>query len=82
MIDRNNVGHVCLSPSSQAALADALRTGVKSRRNLLCDVISYSTAASQSARSVENLVRCLVQWFRKMKDIEEEPSLPHSYKSV
>ncbi|XP_071347004.1 telomerase protein component 1-like isoform X1 [Trachinotus anak] len=65
-----------------AALADALRTGVKSRRNLVCDVISYSTAASQSARSVENLVRCLVQWFRKMKDTEKESPLPHSYKDL
>ncbi|KAG7220866.1 hypothetical protein INR49_031318 [Caranx melampygus] len=65
-----------------AALADALRTGVKSRRNLVCDVISYSTAASQSACSVENLVRCLVQWFRKMKDTEEESPLPHFYKDL
>ncbi|XP_056246593.1 telomerase protein component 1 isoform X2 [Seriola aureovittata] len=65
-----------------AALADALRTGVKSRRNLVCDVIFYSTAASQSARSVENLVRCLVQWFRKMKDTEKESPLPHSYKDL
>ncbi|XP_067462602.1 telomerase protein component 1 [Thunnus thynnus] len=65
-----------------AALADALRTGVKSRRNLVCDVISYSTAASQSARSVENLLRCLVQWLRKMKDAEEESSFPLSYKDL
>ncbi|XP_070774707.1 telomerase protein component 1 [Enoplosus armatus] len=65
-----------------AALAEALRTGVKSRKNLVCHVISYSTAASQSARSVENLLRCLVQWLRKMKDTEEESALPHSYKEL
>ncbi|XP_026229628.1 telomerase protein component 1-like isoform X2 [Anabas testudineus] len=64
-----------------AALADALRSGVKSKRNLVCDVISYSTAASQSARSVENLLRCLIQCFRKMKDTEKEP-LPHTYKDL
>ncbi|XP_070701511.1 telomerase protein component 1 [Pempheris klunzingeri] len=65
-----------------AALADSLRTGVKSRTNLVCDVISYSTAASQSARSVKNLLRCLVQWLRKMKDTEEESPLPQSYKDL
>ncbi|XP_028988903.1 telomerase protein component 1 [Betta splendens] len=64
-----------------AALADALRTGVKSKTKLVCDVIAYSTAASQSARSVENLLRCLIQWLRKMKDSETEP-LPHSYKDL
>ncbi|KAM6989331.1 telomerase protein component 1 [Tautogolabrus adspersus] len=66
-----------------AALAETLRTGVKSRNNLACDVISYSTAASQSARSVENLLRCLVQWLKKMKDSEEEEApLPSSYKDL
>ncbi|XP_031721049.1 telomerase protein component 1 [Anarrhichthys ocellatus] len=65
-----------------AALADSLRTGVKSRKNLVCDVISYSTAASQSARSVENLLRFLVRWLRKMKDTKEESPLPHSYKDL
>ncbi|XP_054870069.1 telomerase protein component 1 isoform X2 [Amphiprion ocellaris] len=66
-----------------AALADALRTEVKSKRNIAYDVISYSTAASQSARSVENLLQCLVQWLRKMKDSERESSpLPHSYKDL
>ncbi|KAM7411194.1 hypothetical protein PAMA_021262 [Pampus argenteus] len=64
-----------------AALADALRTGVKSRRNRVCEVIAYSTAASQSARSVENLLRCLVRWLRKMKDAEESP-FPLSYKDL
>ncbi|KAK2822732.1 hypothetical protein Q5P01_022797 [Channa striata] len=65
-----------------AALADALRTGVKSKKNLVCDVLSYSTAASQSARSVENLLRCFTQWFRKMNDTEKESPLPHSYKDL
>ncbi|XP_058486983.1 telomerase protein component 1 [Solea solea] len=65
-----------------AALADALRTGVESRNKLACDVISYSTAASQSARSVENLLRCLIQWFRKFKDTEQQLPLPHSYKDL
>ncbi|CAK6973113.1 LOW QUALITY PROTEIN: telomerase protein component 1 [Scomber scombrus] len=65
-----------------AALADALRTGIKSRKNLVCDVISYSTAASQSARSVENLLRCLVRKLRKMKDAEEESPFPISYKDL
>lgn len=65
-----------------AALADALRTGVKSRTNFTCDVISYSTAASQSAHSVESLLRCFVQCLRRMKDTEEESPLPHSYKDL
>ncbi|XP_034009134.1 telomerase protein component 1 [Trematomus bernacchii] len=65
-----------------AALADSLRTGVNSRKNFACHVISYSTAASQSARSVENLLRCLVQGLRKMKDTEEESPLPHSYRDL
>lgn len=65
---------------SQAALAGALRTGAKSRANLVCDVISYSTAASQSARSVENLLQFLVRWLREMKGAEEESPFPQSYK--
>ncbi|XP_029930833.1 telomerase protein component 1 [Myripristis murdjan] len=65
-----------------AALANALRMGDKSKRKLGCDVISYSTAASQSARSVENLLRCLVHWLRRRKDTEEEPPLPLSYKDL
>ncbi|XP_034743030.1 telomerase protein component 1 isoform X2 [Etheostoma cragini] len=65
-----------------AALADTLRAGGKSRKNLVCDVISYSTAASQSARSVGNLLRCLVQWLRKMKNTEEESPLPRSNKDL
>ncbi|XP_053293523.1 telomerase protein component 1 isoform X3 [Pleuronectes platessa] len=65
-----------------AALADALRTRDKSKSNLVCDVISYSTAASQSARSVQNLLRCLVQWFRKIRNTEKKSPLPHSYKDL
>lgn len=68
--------------STQAALANALGTGDKSKRSLGCDVISYSTASSQSARSVENLLRCLIQWLRKMKDTEEESPLPQTYQWV
>ncbi|XP_029970143.1 telomerase protein component 1-like isoform X2 [Salarias fasciatus] len=65
-----------------AGLAEALRTGQKSRRNLVCRVVSYSTAASQSARSGENLVGCLVQLLRKIKDTQEESPLPRSYKDL
>ncbi|PWA30048.1 hypothetical protein CCH79_00009700, partial [Gambusia affinis] len=65
-----------------AALADSLRTGLKSKTNLHCDVVSYSTAASQSARSVENLLRCLAQWLRNNKHTEEESPLPHLYKDL
>ncbi|XP_051276117.1 telomerase protein component 1 [Dicentrarchus labrax] len=65
-----------------AALAETLRTGVKSRTNFVCDVISYSTAASQSARSVETLLQCLIRWLREIKDTEEESPLPHSYKDL
>ncbi|KAM4729089.1 telomerase protein component 1 [Anableps anableps] len=63
-----------------AALAGSLRSGTKSKTNLCCDVISYSTAASQSARSVENLLRCLAQWRRNNKP--GESSLPHLYKDL
>ncbi|XP_074545467.1 telomerase protein component 1-like [Halichoeres trimaculatus] len=65
-----------------AALAEALRSGGKSRTNLVCDVISYSTAASQSARSVENLLRFLIQCLRKMKQTEEDAPLPQSYRDL
>ncbi|XP_076004494.1 telomerase protein component 1 isoform X2 [Genypterus blacodes] len=65
-----------------AALANALRSGDKSKRNLGCDAVSYSTASSQSARSVENLLRCLIQWLRKMKDMEEEAPLPQTYQDL
>lgn len=69
-----------LSLSTQAALADGLRNGVKSRTNLACDIIAYSTAASQSARSVENLLRFLVRRLRRMNDTKEASPLPRSYK--
>ncbi|XP_062413709.1 telomerase protein component 1 isoform X2 [Pungitius pungitius] len=61
-----------------AALADSLRT----RSNLACDVVAYSAAASQSARSVENLLRFLVRRLRRMSDAGESPPLPHSYKDL
>ncbi|XP_041659793.1 telomerase protein component 1 [Cheilinus undulatus] len=65
-----------------AALAETLRTGGKSKKNRICDVISYSTAASQSAHSVENLLHYLVQWLKKKKDDEEERPPPKSYKDL
>ncbi|MCJ8740420.1 hypothetical protein PDJAM_G00058670 [Pangasius djambal] len=55
-----------------AALAHALQTPNKIKKTPMCDVISYSTAASQSASGVEPLLRCLVQWLRKRKQQEEE----------
>lgn len=65
---------------SQAALAVALRAERKSRELPECNVISYSASASQSARSVENLLRCLVQWLRKVRATDADSPLPHSYK--
>ncbi|XP_015251183.1 PREDICTED: telomerase protein component 1 [Cyprinodon variegatus] len=65
-----------------AALAEAIRSGLKSKTKLCCDVISYSTAASQSARSVGNLLRCLVQCLREIKHTQEESPLPHLYKDL
>ncbi|KAM4557504.1 telomerase protein component 1-like [Fundulus diaphanus] len=65
-----------------AALADAIRSGRKSNPDLRCDVISYSTAASQSARSVENLLRCLAQWLRKIRRTNTESPLPHVYRDL
>ncbi|KAK1786294.1 hypothetical protein P4O66_017995 [Electrophorus voltai] len=59
-----------------AALSHALRTPDKTKKVPVCDVISYSTAASLSACSIEHLLRCLVQWLRKRKEQEEE--LPSS----
>ncbi|KTF83124.1 hypothetical protein cypCar_00047657, partial [Cyprinus carpio] len=56
-----------------AALAQALKTSVKNRKAPLCDVISYSTDASQSACRIVQLLRCLVQWLRKRKDNAELP---------
>ncbi|KAM9469252.1 telomerase protein component 1-like isoform 2-T2 [Clarias gariepinus] len=62
-----------------AALAHALQTPDKRKKVPMCDVISYSTAASHSASGVEPLLRCLVQWLRKRKEQEEElpPSTPY-----
>lgn len=71
---------IAISLSTQAALADALRNRTKSRENLDCDVISYSTATSQSARSVENLLQFLVQRLRQIKETEEEKPICQSYK--
>ncbi|XP_030220277.1 telomerase protein component 1 [Gadus morhua] len=62
-----------------AALALALRTGDASKPKPASDVLSYSTGASQSARTVENLLRCLVQWLRAREDKEEQSPLPVSY---
>ncbi|KAK6310921.1 hypothetical protein J4Q44_G00189760 [Coregonus suidteri] len=64
-----------------AALANALRTPTKSQKTPRGDVISYSTAATQSACTVENLLRCLVQWLRRGKEKEDWP-LPSSYKDL
>ncbi|KAM3866164.1 telomerase protein component 1 [Diretmus argenteus] len=63
-----------------AALANALHA--RDKRKGSCGVISYSTAASQSARSVENLLRCIVQRLKETKDTEEESPLPLSYKDL
>ncbi|KAK3531414.1 hypothetical protein QTP70_019258 [Hemibagrus guttatus] len=55
-----------------AALTHTLRSPDKMKKSPIYDVISYSTAASQSASGVEPLLRCLVQWLRKRKQQEEE----------
>ncbi|CAJ1072532.1 Hypothetical predicted protein [Xyrichtys novacula] len=66
-----------------AALAETLRTlRVKSKTKFICDVISYSTAASQSARSVENLLQYLIRRLRIMKDSEEEAPISRSYRDL
>ncbi|XP_064201609.1 telomerase protein component 1 [Anguilla rostrata] len=65
-----------------AALANALRSPDKSQKASGCDVISYFTAASQSAQSVEQLLRCLIQWLRKRLGKGEETCLPTSYKNL
>ncbi|XP_038859161.1 telomerase protein component 1 [Salvelinus namaycush] len=64
-----------------AALANALRTPTKSQKTPRGDVISYSTAATQSACTVENLLRCLVQWLWRGNEKEDLP-LPSSYKDL
>ncbi|XP_062386572.1 telomerase protein component 1-like [Sardina pilchardus] len=58
-----------------AGLANALQTVNKTQR---CEVISYSTAASQSACSVENLLRCLIHWLTKRREGDEEEKLSSS----
>ncbi|XP_056599066.1 telomerase protein component 1 isoform X2 [Triplophysa dalaica] len=64
-----------------AALAQTLKTSGKNKKNPVCDVISYSTDASQSACSVEQLLRCLVQWLRLRKN-EAELTQNTSYKDL
>nr|XP_057928981.1 telomerase protein component 1 [Doryrhamphus excisus] len=63
-----------------AALAEALKTGAKSKKNTTCDVISYTAAASPSPCCVDNLLRCLLRWLRMLK-VDESP-LPLSYKEL
>ncbi|XP_047676292.1 telomerase protein component 1 isoform X2 [Tachysurus fulvidraco] len=65
-----------------AALSHALQTPVKMKKAPMCDVITYSTAASQSASGVEPLLRCLVQWLRKRKQQEEELPLHTPYRDL
>ncbi|XP_036421241.1 telomerase protein component 1 isoform X2 [Colossoma macropomum] len=65
-----------------AGLTHALRTPGKYRKEPVCDVISYSTAASQSASSVEHLLRCLVQWLRRKKELVEELSTSTPYRDL
>ncbi|XP_030629420.1 telomerase protein component 1 [Chanos chanos] len=65
-----------------AALAHALRTPNKSKKAHVCDVISYSTAASQSACRVEQLLRCLVLCLRRRKKQEEELAVNLSYRDL
>ncbi|XP_061775591.1 telomerase protein component 1 isoform X2 [Nerophis ophidion] len=63
-----------------AALAKSLKTGATSKKNITCDVLSYSTAASPSHCSEDNFLRCLVRWLRTPK--EEDSTLPLSYKDL
>ncbi|XP_066518169.1 telomerase protein component 1-like [Hoplias malabaricus] len=65
-----------------AGLAHALQTPDKHRKHPVCDVISYSTAASQSASSVKHLLRCLVQWLRRKKEQEEELPTSTPYREL
>ncbi|KAL7849289.1 hypothetical protein SRHO_G00209120 [Serrasalmus rhombeus] len=65
-----------------AGLAHALRTPGKYRKGPVCDVISYSTAASQAASGVEHLLRCLVQWLRRKKEQVEELSTSAPYRDL
>ncbi|KAL6489721.1 hypothetical protein MHYP_G00000660 [Metynnis hypsauchen] len=66
-----------------AAVTHTLLTPDQSKNKApLCDVISYSTAASQSAGSISQLLRCLVQRLRKTKDEEEELTSSTSYRAL
>lgn len=65
-----------------AALAHALQTPDKLKTVPVCDVISYSTAASQSASGVEPLLRCLNQWLRRRKEQKEEQFSDTTYRAL
>ncbi|KAF5895478.1 telomerase protein component 1-like, partial [Clarias magur] len=65
-----------------ATLAHTLQTPDKRKKVPMCDVISYSTAASQSASGVEPLLRCLVQWLRKRREQKEELPTSTPYKDL
>ncbi|XP_036374733.1 telomerase protein component 1 [Megalops cyprinoides] len=64
-----------------AALAHALRNPDKSQKTPGCDVISYFTAASQTARRVEQLLRYLIRCLWRRVGKEEEP-LPTAYQDL
>ncbi|KAL2082053.1 hypothetical protein ACEWY4_021871 [Coilia grayii] len=62
-----------------AGLAQALQTPEKPKTTQGCDVIFYSTAASQSACSIENLLGCVIHWLRERREGDaEEKTLPSS----
>ncbi|KAL4657224.1 telomerase protein component 1 isoform X1 [Arapaima gigas] len=64
-----------------AALANALRAG-QSKGTYGCDVISYFTSASQSARSVDQMLHYIIRSLRKKLGKPEEESLPTTYKDL
>ncbi|XP_028831338.1 telomerase protein component 1 [Denticeps clupeoides] len=61
-----------------AGLAKALESANKSPN----DVVFYSTAASQSSRTLEHMLRCLVYWLRKRQGNEEKLPTTSSYKDL
>ncbi|KAF5895483.1 telomerase protein component 1-like, partial [Clarias magur] len=65
-----------------ASLSHTLQTPDKRKKVPMCDVITYSTAASQSASVVEPLLRCLVQWLRKRREQEEELPTSTPYRDL
>ncbi|XP_062873352.1 telomerase protein component 1-like [Trichomycterus rosablanca] len=65
-----------------AALAHSLQTPDKMRTAPVCDVISYSTAPSQSASAVKTLLRCLVQWLKRRGEQEEAPPSDTPYRAL